>query len=603
MRRRSGLLQRTRRSLLALCVTGLVTIAVVWIATPILKRSFMDEAASQAASALRLAVAALNGHLKRYEALPALIADHDDIQDLLADPGNPELRQTADLYLKAINALLKSSEIYVMKPDGETIAASNFDTPTSFVGENFSYRPYFQQAIAGQTARFYALGTTSAKRGYYFSAPVRIAGAIRGAIVFKVDVDLIEASWRDSDYKIFVSDPEGIIFMSGNPDWLYASLVPLTPDRLARTAASRRYADKLPHTLPVTRSRVEGHDILTMPGPAGATRDYLLLSEAVEDAGWTVNVLTDTASAVNQWRTALAAIVLSICFAALVFFVLIQRKARRDERMLMDIQAKAELERRVAERTADLAYVNRKLRDTQSDLIQAAKLAGLGQMSAALSHEFNQPLAAVRNYAESAELLISRDRLPEARDNLARIGKLVDRMASLSQHLRNFARKPNERLDPVSLDAVLEDTLEIVRPRLATARATVTVDLGEPAPVVLAGPIRLQQVLVNIVTNAADAVEEKDDRRITLTARRAQDNAVIEIRDRGDGVSPAIAARIFDPFFTTKGVGKGLGLGLSISYNIVKDFGGDLTVANHAEGGAVFSIVIPLAVPQKEAAQ
>lgn len=597
--------QRSRCSLtvFAVAIAVAVTVAAAGLGAPFFKRSFMDEASSQAASALRLAVAALGGHLGRYEALPALIADHDDIGELLNRPADEALRQAANRYLKEINGLLKSSDIYVMTPDGETIAASNFDGPASFVGQNFSYRPYFQEAAEGKLSRFYALGTTSAKRGYYFSAPVRVSGAVRGVIVFKVDVDVIEATWFGSEYKIFVTDPEGIVFMSGSPEWLYASLLPLTGERLARTSASRRYSDARLRELPVSRSRFEDHELMSVTNGDGSRHEYLVLSEYVEDARWTVNVLMDTASVHSQSRTAVAALILSLCLAGIVTAALIQRKARRDERLLMEIQAKAELERRVEERTSDLARVNSQLRETQADLIQAGKLAALGQMSAALSHEFNQPLAAVRNYSENTALLMARGRIAEANDNLARITRLVDRMASLGRHLRNFARKPNEKLGPVALDGVLSDTLEIVASRLTAAGATLIADIGEPPPVVLAGPVRMQQVLVNLISNAADAVEGKADRRILLTAREEEANAVIEVRDHGEGVPPAIAARIFDPFFTTKGVGKGLGLGLSISYNIVKDFGGDLSVANHPEGGAVCRIVVPLAGRQMEAAQ
>ncbi len=167
-------------------------------------------------------------------------------------------------------------------------------------------------------------------------------------------------------------------------------------------------------------------------------------------------------------------------------------------------------------------------------------------------------------------------------------------MASLSRHLRNFARKPNEKLGPVVVADVINDTLEIVAARLAAADAVLNVDLGDVPPIVNAGSVRLQQVLVNIITNAADAVEGLSNRDISLSVRTAGSRAIIEVRDGGPGVPPAIAERIFDPFFTTKGVGKGLGLGLSISYNIVKDFGGDLTVSNHPEGGACSASSLPL---------
>ncbi|WP_454747637.1 sensor histidine kinase [Ciceribacter selenitireducens] len=579
-------------------------------------RAYMEEASLQASSALRLAVSALGGHLSRYEPLPALIADHDDIKALLRAPSNPAFRDTANAYLKEINTLLRSSDIYVMTMDGETISASNYDGPASFVGQNFSYRPYFQDAAKGRQSRFYALGTTSLKRGYYFASPVSVDGAIRGVIVFKVDIDSIEASWKGGEYKIFVADPEGIIFMTGSPEWLYSGILPLDAARLARTQASRRYAEAPLKQLPQRESEEGGHRLMTVTG-GGASREYLVLSHYMPEADWTVNVLMDTASVRGQVRTVVIAVVLFVCLAGLALAILLQRRARTAERLRLEERARNELEHRVAERTADLARVNeqieleiaerrlteQELRKTQADLIQAGKLAGLGQMSAALSHEFNQPLAAAKTYADSAALLIDRGRAGEARDNLLRISGLVDRMASISRHLRNFARKPNEKLGPVALDTVIDDTLEIVAARLKTADATLDVDLGKNPPAVVAGPVRLQQVLVNIITNAADAVEGQADRNIQLKARRKGAKVLLTVRDHGPGVPPAIAERIFDPFFTTKGVGKGLGLGLSISYNIVKDFGGSLSVANHADGGAVFRIELDAAEKMKEAAE
>ncbi len=604
------------RHALAFAILPVVVVLAILQGGTLLTRSYMDEASSQAGSALRLAVAALGGHLSRYEPLPALIADHDDIEALLQSPNDPALRRVANEYLKEINGLLESSDIYVMTPDGNTIAASNYEMPGTFVGQNFDYRPYFQDAIAGRQARFYALGTTSLKRGYYFSSPVDVDGKILGVIVFKVDIDSIESSWRGGEYKLFVADPEGIIFMTGSPEWLYSGILPLDAARLARTQTSRRYAEAELRPLPVTESVYYGQHLMRIAGE-GATREYLRLSHYMPEADWTVNVLLDTASVRTQARTALIAILLFICLATLGLAVLWQRRARIEERLRLQEETRNELERRVDERTADLARVNeqieleiaerrlteQELRKTQADLIQAGKLAGLGQMSAALSHEFNQPLAAAKTYADSAALLIDRGRVPEAQDNVRRISGLIDRMASISRHLRNFARKPNEKLGPVPLPDVIADTLEIVAPRLKAADAKLVVQLGEQALVVKAGPVRLQQVLVNIISNAADAVEGLDDRRIVLTARREEEHVIVEVHDRGPGVPAAIAERIFDPFFTTKGVGKGLGLGLSISYNIIKDFGGNLSVGNHPEGGAVFRIVLDVAASLRAAAE
>jgi two-component system C4-dicarboxylate transport sensor histidine kinase DctB len=593
-------------------------VAIVVLGGSFATRAYLDQAAARGETTLRLAVAALRGHMSRFEPLPALIADHDDIKALVNNPGNAVLRAEANLYLKEINELLNSSDIYVLLTDGETIASSNYDAPLSFVGQNFSYRPYYQDAVQGRPGRFFALGTTSLKRGYYFSAPIWVGNEIRGVVVFKVHIEPIEASWKGGEYEIIVTDPEGIIFMAGRSEWLYSGILPLTRERLARTEASRRYANAALRDLPVRYGRFQNAHRLMNISTGGTSREYLVLDEPMTNAGWTVSVLLDTGSARAQAFTSVAAGLLLLGLATLAGAIIYQRRARLAERMQMQHAAREELEHRVEERTADLASVNsrlerevterraaeKELRKTQADLIQAGKLAALGQMSAALSHEFNQPLAAVKTYADNAAILIDRERVTEARDNVSRISALTDRMATISRHLRNFARKPNERLGPVALAEVVTDTLEIVGWRLKAAGANVAVDLGKAPPMVHAGSVRLQQVLVNVISNAADAVEGLPDRTIELGARRNGDAVVISIRDPGPGVPDAIAARIFDPFFSTKGVGKGLGLGLSISYNIVKDFGGSLSVENHPQGGAIFRIeLVAAGAASQEAAE
>ena len=335
----------------------------------------------------------------------------------------------------------------------------------------------------------------------------------------------------------------------------------------------------------------------------GVSREFVATERAMPQAGWTVRVLLDTAPLRAQARLVLAAFGLLLAVALLLAWTVQQRRARLAERLAIQAAARADLERQVAERTADLTRANDDLRRMQADLVQAGKLAALGRMSAALSHEINQPLAAARNYADSAGLLIDRADLPRAKENIGQILALIDRMAAISRHLRNVARKPNEPLKAVDLSAVLTDALSVARPHLDSAGATVEIDLAEDLLLVQGGPVRLQQVLVNVLSNAADAVEGTADRRIALAACAVGDEVHLTVRDRGPGIAPAVAGRIFDPFFTTKQVGSGLGLGLSISYNIMKDFEGDLRVANHPEGGAIFTLVLRSAGPKTLAAE
>ena len=563
-----------------------------------LHRAALAEAGQRGQNTLSLAVAALDGQLRRFDRLPHLLAQQRVIRALVRAPLDPEAAQAANQYLAETAVLMQASDIYVMDMDGTTIAASNHDTPISFVGRNFDFRPYFQDALTRGEGRFYALGTTSRVRGYYFGVPILVGEAPAGVMVIKIDLDSIEESWRGSDYEVIVTDPEEIVFMATRPEWTFGATRPLTPERLAQTQATRRYADAGVTALALERAQ----------GPAGAVlwridgAEYLVLSEAMPEADWTVQVLVNTQGARAAALTRLALAGLVAGFAVLASVVIWQRRERLRERLALQAQAQSQLERRVAERTAELAAVNAalagevaertaaeaRLRATQADLVQAGKLAALGQMSAALSHEFNQPLGAARNFAENAQTLIDRGRVDEAREAVGRILSLIGRMGELSKHLRNFARKPGSQLSDVPLPEAIDAVLDILGWRLKALDITLIRDI--PPLVVRAGPVRLQQVLVNILSNAMDAVEGQEVRVITLRARDEGARVVITLADSGPGIAPQLKDRVFDPFFSTKGVGKGLGLGLSISYNIVRDFGGTLSVENAQGGGAVFTL-------------
>lgn len=563
----------------------------------------LSEGRARADVTLRQTVNALEGHIRRFEALPELLARDDEVRNFFALPQDAAGIAAMNRWLKETNDLAGASDLYLIAPDGLTLAASNHDRVDSFIGESFTYRPYFTEALKGVTGRFFALGTTSGVRGYYFGAPVQDGrGRVIGVVALKIGVDDIESAWRSAEYQIIVADPEGIVFMATEKDWLYRGLLPLTEERVARTEASRRYAETPLTELPLTRGADGGLALVSLPGEDGAVREYIEAQRAMPDAGWTVHVLLDTASLRAQARLALAATVLLLGVALSLGWALWQRRARLAERIAMQAAAQAGLERQVAERTADLTRANDELRRMQADLAQAGKLAALGRMSAALSHEINQPLAAARNYADSAALLIERGDAGRAVENLGHIKSLIDRMATIARHLRNVARKPDEPLKVVALAPVVADALQVAEARLKASGLQVRVDVPDGLPAVRGGPVRLQQVIVNLLSNAADAMEgRKGD--IELAARAEGGTVVLTVRDHGPGVAPAIADRIFDPFFTTKTVGSGLGLGLSISYNIMKDFGGDLRVASHPDGGAVFSAVLQVAAAGEMAAE
>ncbi len=276
----------------------------------------------------------------------------------------PRCRARANDYLKEINTLLQSSDIYVMLPDGDTIAASNFDGADELRRREFQLPALFPGRDRGQAGPLLRARHDSLKRGYYFSSPVLVGGEIRGVVVFKVDIDAIEASWKGGDNEIIVSDPEGIIFMTGRPDWLYASLLPLTPERLARTGslAPLRQCDVARTAGRRAASFESRHALMTVTDADGSGANIWCSPRTMPEAGWTVHVLARH-GARRAPRRSPASLPPCCCSASprLAGAIVLQRRARLAERMEMQRSARVELEHRVDERTADLALVNRQL--------------------------------------------------------------------------------------------------------------------------------------------------------------------------------------------------------------------------------------------------
>ncbi len=595
-----------------LALLVLLAIGLALAALPRIERYFIAETAAREEATLRLATASLRGALARSEALPALLAERPILSEILRDPDNEGLLPFANEQLRQTALTLELADIFVMDLRGNTIAASNYRREASFVGRNFAYRPYFTDALSLGRGRFHALGVTSGQRGYYFAAPIIDNTELLGVVAVKIHLDTFEQTWRDGDNTIIVMDSSNVIFLSDREEWHFNTLGPIPDGARGRIAATRQYPLDQLTPLPATREPLGPTTELLRIG----AEEYVTNIGLIAAAGWRVWVLTPTRHAILQARQALASIILVILFAGLVGALFIQRRARLLERFDQQRHHSEVLEARVTERTADLHDANAQLRQeveerrltearlrkTQTDLVQAGKLAALGQMSAALSHEFNQPLAAVKSYADNAATFLDRDRPEEARQNIGLISQMADRMAAISKHLRNFARRPQEKIGPVPLLPVLDDALALMRARLAEVGAEIRYDRPKEEITVMGGQVRLQQVLVNLLSNAIDAMEDQEVPVIEISVENRGGRWQVSVRDHGPGLSETSLAQLFDPFFTTKSPGKGLGLGLSISYNIVRDFGGRLAAHNHEGGGAVFTVDLAPASDETEIA-
>lgn len=583
----------------------LVVIALGLAALPSVERLFLIRAGDQGLATLRLSVEGLRGALQRFEPLPGLIGERPILAELLAAPGDGELQAEVNEQLRLTADDLGASDVYLLDAGGLTIATSNYLKERSFMGRRFAFRPYFTQAIAGGLGRYFALGTTSLERGYFYAAPVLDGGEIVGALTLKFTVDAFEDAWRGGTSDIIVSDLNDIVFMASREAWHFRTLSDLSPAVLAEVADTQQYP--LEELTPLTNIRDPLTDTLSFlrVQDEGASEDFVTASTLIEDVGWRVSILVPAGPAKAQALTALLVFVLFVLFVGLALMSVLQRRARIFERLEAQRAAQDLLERRVEERTADLNDANanlrveveerrtaeQRLRKTQHELIQAGKLAALGQMSAALSHEINQPLAAVKTYADNAVTFLDRDRPSDARENVSRISKMADRMAAISGHLRNFARRPQEDVGSVDVLHAIDDAMALMEARFKKTGAEVSYTRPDNPIWVMGGQLRLQQVIINLFNNALDSMEGQPRPSLEIAVDTDSETRIlIHVRDRGEGLEEQALAQLFDPFFTTKSPGKGLGLGLSISYNIVEDFGGRLRAGNREDGGAEFSI-------------
>ena len=687
--------------------------------------------------------ATLEQRLERYRSLPQLLANHRLLLDAVSGAGKDTIA-SANLYLQEAAELVNALDIYVMDATGTTQAASNWFKDTSFIGRNFAFRPYFTDAMQGVPGRYFALGSTTKKRGYYFSFPMRRAQQVIGAVVVKIDLDQIEGRWSDPNTEVVVSDDDGVVVISTNNQWMFKTLSPLNSEQMQRIVDSLRYGDQALNSLNIVyRERAAlGTEVITLLEPKDPTQNatdqlnpnqYLTNSADVEDTDLKIHIFANLRPV--EERILLVQLLATIGFVliALVSILLFQRRRIRSERelfsrreaqvrreqeeriegvinhtqaglslidsdgrieyfnpileqmfgytpeqmlgqpfynlvseadrpvlqqyitreistreanlrlevdgirvdssefpvelalsymerggrtqlilTLVDIterrqhiealeRAQNELEIRVEERTVDLQTANEQLlaevekhHQTQNELVQAAKLATIGQMSAGINHELNQPLTAIRNYADNADKFLEMDRKERVHQNLLEIASLTERMARIIHPLKEFSRKSDDIQGRVSLRDLKDGAMSILYGQLDRQGVTIRWPDNLEQLWVKGDLLRLEQVMVNIINNAAQALEQSERKEIDIKVSQHQyqnqQRLVISVIDTGPGLDAESLANVFTPFFTTKLQGQGLGLGLSISQRIVSSLGGELSAHNHPAGGAEFRI-------------
>jgi two-component system C4-dicarboxylate transport sensor histidine kinase DctB len=576
-------------------VRGAIAVALVvvasWLGYAVAFHRGLDHLRAAAQQRLAVEAARLDGHLSRFEYLPSLLETSPSVFRLLGAPSDPALRQTVSQYLKSINLLAGAENLYVLGVSGDTLAAADFEQPGTPVGQNLSYRPYVSEALSKGRGAFFGVGITSARAGYYLSYALKDGGETRGVATVKVNLDSFERAWRDIDSDILLLDERQVTILSSRDEWRFHPMAPLSLQMHDEISRSKPYGN---HEL-----RPLGWNFVAQfsDGAARVTAEnggaYTVSERPINHGLWKL-VLLDDEAPTRQTALIISAMSGLASIVALLAAGLVEQRRRAIKQRLANqaaLQAaKDMLEIRVQERTAEL-------RAAQDDLVHAGKLAALGQMSAGIVHELNQPLAALQTAADNAVLLVDRGSIGDARGNLTRIGELVRRLGRLTSQLRVFAYKSSSPLDAVAVEHAVAESLKILAARVKETGVDLVTDIDANLCVV-ADQTRLEQLLCNIVANALDAVESVDRKSILIRATREEAQTTrcrIVISNSGPAIASDVLQHMFEPFVTTKPAGKGLGLGLMLSNHIARSFGGELRARNLMPCGAEFVVILPLA--------
>lgn len=585
---------------LIFAVVALALVALVLVIAANLGRTrAVAGVRAQAENAATLAIAVLRGELEKQRAVPLILARDPDVRRAL-EGGDPH---ALDTKFSAIARETRASVIYLLDTRGVAIAASNWDEPASFVGSDYSFRDYYRRAMAEGGAEQFALGTVSNRPGLYITSRVDGAAGPLGVLVVKVEFPQVEADWKALGGQIYVTDRRGVVLLSTVEAWRFHVEQALPVREAAEIRRSLQFGAAPLETLPFTRRG----DLVEARGLSGR---FVEARTAVPTTGWTLDVLLPVDRAIATERAGLQLVAALLLMPGLGLAAELMRRRRRAQaRLIADARIKAELEQRVEARTAELAGANarlmeemaeraraqERLSDAREELAKANRLATLGQVSAGVAHEINQPLAAIRTYAENARAFLKRGAPDGAEGALGRIVGLTERVGAITDTLRGFARRGDGVVEPTPLADAISGALMILDAPLRQSGIRPVVTAIPAELKVMGRRVELEQVLVNLMRNAIEALSGTPPAPpvapvLSLGVRAEGGEVLITVTDNGPGMSAEQVAALFTPFRSSKA--KGLGLGLVICQDIVARFGGTLTAACRPGEGCVFTIML-----------
>lgn len=541
---------------------------------------FKSEEIRKASGRLSLYKSSLLSEIKRFVYFPFVLSQDPYVISALSGEGvdrlNKRLAKFADQ--SGVEA------IYLMDTTGLTVSSSNYASKTSYIGQNYAFRPYFKEALAGNHSEFYGIGATTKLPGLFISEPVRdVQGQVIGVIALKLNFGQLENLWIDSDEQVLLGNKDSVVLLSSNPNWRYRAMFPISKKRRQEIQEERQFANEPLNEL---NWRIWNENQVMVEG-----NYFLLVTEEMDSRNWTLYFFASQDPVQEKtWLTLISAfVILTIVFAVIQFRRTVRIGAALRESQA-DSAAMREANRRLAVEIEERKVAEKRLKTTQNELARASRLAVLGQLAVSVTHELGQPLAAMRNYLTAAEMSPN----PPATRFMQKMTGLALRMENITKQLKFFAKPGSETFEAVDMRDVLKGAEELLQPDFVSNAIHYKRIVPNTAVMVHANRLRLEQVLTNLMRNALNAMEAGEERLLTVQLSIENAQACVDVFDTGAGLGKATLEELQEPFVTTRASGEGLGLGLAISSEIVKEHGGRMAARNRQIKGAAFRIELPL---------
>ncbi|WP_375256916.1 ATP-binding protein [Citreimonas sp.] len=565
---------------LALAILLGVAIATIWVTHLLLTDRFTETTRNRAELRLALYSGNLVSELRRNAIVPQLLARDPALIGALNGADYSQSSQRLISYVDEIGA----ASLMLLDGEGRTVAA----TDRNRLGERHADAAYFTEAMRSASTVFTSIPREAGGYQFTYSRRVESQASPVGVIVVEVDLAKFERAWAGISDAVMVTDSDDVIILATEPRW--------------RGLKPEVALERQPPTGAIERAIQATADWTAQDADAYLRGEAVMrINGRIPFRGWTLTTFTTYASVRERVNAVLALEIMGFALlAALAFYALSRRTALRMALFQRESDELRKLNARLSREIAERERVQKNLAVAEQSLAQSSKLAALGEMSAAVSHELNQPLAAMKTYLAGARLLLNRNRPDEALSAFHRIDDLIERMGAITRQLKSYARKGQQDLTPVDMADALASSLSMMEPQLKARRVKISKILPDAPVRVLGDRMRIEQVLVNLLRNALDATKSVAEPQIEILLA-AGETATLSVRDNGHGIEEMEA--LFEPFYTTKAPGDGVGLGLAISSGIVNELGGRLTARNGENGGAVFEMQLPVLTQQSQAAE